>query len=49
MIKNFNDIVCDPHVDFVLDVFVGYRIVHFIDTYVIIELNGGYFPFSQFI
>jgi hypothetical protein len=47
--ENFYNVACYTYIDFMFDVFVWDRIVHFIDRYVIIELHGGYFPSGQLI
>ena len=48
LVKDFDDIFGDTDIDHVLDILVGYGVVHLIDGYVIIELNSGCLPDGPF-
>ena len=45
---DFNKIFGDANVNLLFDIFIGDRIIHPIDKYVIIILDSGLFPLSQF-
>ena len=45
---DFNEIFGDANVNFLFDIFIGNRIIHSVHKYVIIILDSGLFPLSQF-
>ena len=48
MIKYFNRCFCYAHIDLIFDILIRHGVVHFVYCDVIVELDSGLFPLSQF-
>ena len=48
MIKYFNRCFCYAHIDLIFDILIRHGVVHLVYCDVVVELDSGLFPLSQF-
>src|SRR5271157_6670894 len=49
MKKDFYYLTGNPNIHWMLDIFIGYTVIHLLYRYVIIKLYDGYFPEGQLV
>ena len=48
MIKYFDRCFCHAHIDLIFDILIRHGVVHMVYCDVVVELDSGLFPLSQF-